>query len=397
MKRRRISDGIWWMGAVDWDRRLFDALIPLPDGTSYNAYLVEGSDATVLIDTTDPSTAEGFEKQLEGVERVDYLVSNHAEQDHSGCIPLVLEKFPSAQLLCTPKAEDMLVDLLGVSKERIRTVEDGEEIGIGGRTLRFLHMPWVHWPETMVTYLVEDRVLFSCDLFGSHLASGSLFVDDYEASYVAARRYFAEIMMPFSRQISKYLDKVKALSPSLIAPSHGPLHKEPFFILDAYDRWVNGPLADKVVLVYVSMHDSTRLMVEYLASELEELGVGIRRYDLTVSDAGNLAMDLIDAATVVIASPTVLGEPHPHAAAAAFLVNMLRPPLKFAGVIGSYGWGGRAVEVLLDTMPLVKSRCELLPTVLCKGLPDEECRRNLAELARTIAEKHREAGIRKEE
>jgi len=157
------------MGAVDWNRRLFDSLIPLPDGTSYNAYLVEGSLATALIDSADPTMSDVLMRQLEDVQRVDFVVANHAEQDHSGTIPRVMDRFPGAKLVTTPKGRDMLVDLLMVPGDRIVAVEDGATISLGDRTLRFVHTPWVHWPETMVTYLEEDRVLFSCDFFGSHL------------------------------------------------------------------------------------------------------------------------------------------------------------------------------------------------------------------------------------
>jgi len=168
MKPRKIVDKIYWMGSVDWDRRLFDTLVPLPDGTSYNAYFIEGSEKTALLDTVDPSMAHELLSQLEGISRLDYVVSQHAEQDHSGTIPQVLEKFPDAKLITNPKAKGMLMDLLQVPEEKFITVEDGERLSLGDKTLKFIYTPWVHWPETMSTYLEEDRILFSCDFFGSH-------------------------------------------------------------------------------------------------------------------------------------------------------------------------------------------------------------------------------------
>ncbi|MHA1305553.1 MAG: MBL fold metallo-hydrolase, partial [Candidatus Heimdallarchaeaceae archaeon] len=158
MKARKIRENIYWMGAIDWDRRLFDSLIPLPDGTSYNAYLIKGSEKTVLIDTVDPTMADTLIFQLKDVPQIDYIVSNHSEQDHSGSIPAVLERYPNATVIATAKAKQMLMDHLHISEERIRIVEDVEEISLGDKTLKFIHTPWVHWPETMVTYLKEENI-----------------------------------------------------------------------------------------------------------------------------------------------------------------------------------------------------------------------------------------------
>jgi len=149
---------------VGWNRRLFDSLIPLPDGTSYNAYLVQGSDKTALMDTVDPAWEGVLMSQLASVDRIDYVISHHTEQDHSGAIPAILEKYGQAVLVCSPKAKSLLVDHLDIAPERIKTVEDGQVLSLGDKTLQFIHTPWVHWPETMVTYLAEDRILFTWDL-----------------------------------------------------------------------------------------------------------------------------------------------------------------------------------------------------------------------------------------
>jgi len=177
MTVRKVSEGIYRVGAVDWDRRLFDSLIPVPDGTSHNSYLVQGSQATALIDTVDPTMAWVLQDHLNqlNVSDVNYIVANHAEQDHSGAIPAMLARFPSAKVVCTPKCADMFVSLLHLHREDLVTVEDGETLSLGDRTLEFLHAPWVHWLETMLTYLREDRILFTCDLFGSHLATSDLY------------------------------------------------------------------------------------------------------------------------------------------------------------------------------------------------------------------------------
>ena len=209
MKPRKIKEGIYWVGAVDWDRRLFDDLIPLPDGTSYNAYLIKGSEKTALIDTVDPTTSHVLLDRLDqlNVERIDYVIANHAEKDHSGTLPQVLERYPAAQVVCTPKCKGMLVDMLLAPEDRILAVDDGATLSLGDRTLEFIHAPWVHWPETMLTYLREDKILFPCDFFGSHLATTDLYVTDEGRVYEAAKRYYAEIMMPFRKIIQKNLKK----------------------------------------------------------------------------------------------------------------------------------------------------------------------------------------------
>jgi len=195
MKRRKIKDRIYWMGSVDWNRRLFDSLIPLPDGTSYNAYFIEGSEKTVLIDTVDPPMVDELLAQLENVPKLDYIVSLHAEQDHSGSIPHVLSRYPDAKLICNPKAKKMLMDLMPIPEKSIVTVNDGETISLGDKTLKFIYTPWVHWPETMVAYLEEDKILFSCDFFGSHIATTDLYVSDEGRIYEAAKRYYSETIL----------------------------------------------------------------------------------------------------------------------------------------------------------------------------------------------------------
>ena len=391
MKARQIKKNVYWVGAIDWDRRLFDALIPLPDGTSYNAYLVQGSQKVALIDTVNPSMTEVLMAYLENVPVVDYVIANHAEQDHSGSIPRVLAKYPDAKVVTTPKGQDMLVALLLISEDRFITVSDGETLSLGDKTLEFIHAPWVHWPETMLTYLREDKILFPCDLFGSHLATTDLYVRDGGQIYEAAKRYYAEIMMPFRATIQKNLEKVKDYAIDIIAPSHGPMHDRPEFILEAYHSWAFDEPKNIVVLPYISMHGSTQRMVEYFVGTLTDKGVTVKQFNLTATDIGKLAMALVDAATMVIGTPTVLVGPHPNVAYAAFLANALRPRLRFVSIIGSYSWGSKAVEQLAGMIPNLKA--EVLDPVIIKGLPRDEDFRALDALAKTIVDKHKEHGF----
>lgn len=390
MSNIKLVEGVHWVGAIDWDRRLFDSLIPLPDGTSYNSYLVKGSEKTALIDTVDPTMTDVLMRHLNelGIKQIDYVIANHAEQDHSGTIPLILGRHPEAKLVCTPRCKDMLIDLLMVPAEKFITVNDKDTISLGNRALEFIHAPWVHWPETMLTYLREDKILFPCDLFGSHLATNEPYVTDEGQGYETAKRYFAEIMMPFRPNIQKHLERLKGYKIDIIAPSHGPMHNKPELILKAYHSWVFDEPKNIVVLPYISMHGSTQKMVEYFVEALTQRGVGVKQFDLTVTDIGKLAMALVDAATVVVGTPTVLAGPHPNVISAVFLANALRPKLRFASIIGSYGWGGKTVEQLQAMLPNLK--VEILEPVLCKGYPREADFKALDKLATTIAQKHKE-------
>jgi flavorubredoxin len=394
MNRLEIKPGIHNIGAIDWDRRLFDSLIPLPDGTSYNCYLVQGNDKTALIDTVDPSMDYVLTDNLDQmhIEKIDYIICHHAEQDHAGMIPMIMELYPEAKVVCTPKCKEMLKDLLHLDESMIITVNDKETLSLGNRTFEFIYCPWVHWPETMVSYLREDKVLFSCDFFGSHLAASALYVEDECQVYESAKRYFGEIMMPFRTNIQKNLDKLMGYQIEVVAPSHGPLYKRPEFILEAYKSWVNDEPKNIVLIPYVSMHGSTKEMVDYLVGALIERGVGVKQFDLTVTEAGKLAIALVDAATLVLATPTVLSGAHPVAATAAFLANALRPNLKFATIIGSYLWASKAVEQITGMIPNLK--VELLEPVYIKGLPKEEDLIALDKLADAIAQKHREHGYK---
>jgi len=288
----------------------------------------------------------------------------------------------------------MLIDLLCIEEDKFITVEDGETLSLGDKTLEFVYTPWVHWPETMGTYLQEDNIFFSCDFFGSHLATSSLFVEDERAVYEAAKRYYAEIMMPFRNQIKKNLERIKGLKIDIIAPSHGPVYDRPGLIIEAYKDWASDKVKNEVVIPYVSMHESTRAMVEHLAEALIEKGVTVKEFNLTETDIGKLAVSLVDAATIVIGSPTVLAGPHPAAAYAAFLVNALRPKTKCISIIGSYGWAGKMVEQLAGLIPNIKA--EILEPVVIKGYPKEQDFMLLEELAEKIVKKHTELGIIKD-
>ena len=393
MVSREIVKGIFWVGALDFDRRLFDALIPLPDGTSYNAYLIRGSEKTALIDTVDPAKEFELVSNLLklSVERIDYVIVNHAEQDHSGSLPMILEFYPDAIVVTNEKCKELLIALLQLPDSRFMVIKDKETLSLGDRTLEFHLTPWTHWPETQITYLKEEQILFSCDLFGFHMASSDLYVTDESACYRSAKKYFAEIMMPFRTSIKGHLERVKTLPLRLIAPSHGPIHKHPQFILDAYADWTSDAVKNEVVIPYISMHGSTEKMVEYLTNALIARGITVKPFNLNVTDIGELALALVDTATIVVATPTVLFGPHPQVVYATYVANLLNPKVRFASVIGSYGWGGKTAETIVKMLDHVK--VEVLEPVMAKGQPDEATLKQLDRLADDILKKHSEITI----
>src|SRR5690606_25416078 len=280
------------------------------------------------------------------IEKVDYIIINHAEQDHSGSLPMASELFPEARIIVSEKCKDLVVSLLEIAPERCLVVKDHDTISLGDRILEFIMAPWVHWPETMLTYLREDKILFSCDLFGSHIATSTLVVHDAAEMYRPAKRYYAEIMMPFRMQIRDHMKKIADLKIEMIAPSHGPLYQPPDPILALYSDWISDTVKNEVVIPYASMHGSTEKMVLHLAGALIDRGIAVKPFDLTKTDLGELAAALVESATIVIGTPTLLFGPHPLVANAAFITNLIRPKAKYATVIGSYGWGGKTVEAV---------------------------------------------------
>lgn len=393
MVPRAIKDDIYWVGFIDWDRRLFDSLIPTPHGTTYNSYLIKGSEKTMLIDTSDFGKENNLLAAIEmtGIDKIDYIVSNHAEQDHSGSLPKILEMYPDAKIITNSKCKELLESFLPIPKEKFIVVNDNEEISLGNKTIQFMIAPWVHWPDTMFSYLKEDKILFSCDFLGSHYATTELFVSDEKEVYLSAKRYYAEIMMPFRTMIKKHLERIEKLNVDIVAPSHGPLYDKPSFIIEAYKDWSGDSVKNQVLIPYVSMHGSTKAMVDYLSESLSNKGIEVKLFNLEIADAGELLMALVDTATIVVGASTMLVGPHPLAYYATYLVNAVRPKARFVSIIGSYGWGGNAVEVLKGLIPNLK--VELIEPVYIKGYPKESDFKALENLAEQIYNKHAQLGL----
>jgi len=381
-----LASNVYYVGVKDRDRRLFDSLIPLPQGTTYNAYLIK-DEKTALIDTVNP----GFEHELEQrinqihkIDELDYIVMNHAEPDHAGAIPFIIEKNQEAKLIATKRGAEAAKVYFKVPEERIQTVSDGDKINLGSKTLRFIEAPMLHWPETMFTYLEEDKILFPCDFLGLHTAYG--FYDDQVPEMIPyAQRYFGEIMMPYKAMGKRAIEKIKGIDIKMIAPSHGPIHRNPMPILEAYEKWTNGETLNKVIVVYATMWKSTEKMIQQLVASLEEEGVITTVYNLATADIGDIAKDLVDSKGIVLGTPTVLGSMHPLAVYAAHLVKVLKPPAKYGVVLTSYGWGKGALSHASEV--LGPTGIEVVGALEVNGPPNKDDYAEIRKIGKNLAQK----------
>lgn len=395
MAFQEIKNNIYYCGLNDLNREYFDELVPLEHGTTYNSYLIKASEKTVLVDTMYPPKADEYIKDLENnnVTKVDYIVANHGEQDHTGALPKLLEKFPDAIILTNPKCKEITQEMLHIADERYQIVADGEEISLGDKTLKFIYAPWVHWPDTMFTYAKEDNLLFTCDFLGAHFPSDDILAIESEELTRNAKRYYAEIMMPFRSFCQKYIKLIREMKPEIVCPSHGPVYKNPESILESYEDWTSDNVQNVVLLPYVSMYKSVEEMINYTVEKLEAKGIHAKPFNVVGADLGFLAMELVDAATVVFGSSMVLAGPHPQAVNAAYLANILRPKTKFISIIGSYGWGGNLVGKLTEMLNCFKA--EMIEPVIVKGKSRTEDFELLDKLVDEIYEKHKSLGLLK--
>ena len=394
MKFQEIKNNIYYCGLNDCDRKVFDELIPLEHGTSYNSYLVKGSEKTAIIDTMYPPFTDEYIKNLEenGVDKVDYIIENHGEQDHSGSIPALLKKYPDAQVVTNSKVAENIKSMLCVPDDKIKIISNNEELSLGDKTLQFIIAPGVHWPDTMFTYMKEDNVLSTCDFLGAHYTFDNIFAEPSKELEISAKRYYAEIMMPFRVMCKKYTQMIREMNVDYILSSHGPVYKNPSVILDLYSDWTSDTPKNLVVLPYVSMYESTKSMIDYLAEKLETMGIKTYKHDIVDDDLGDLAMNLVDAATIVLGTSMVLAGPHPASVNLAYIASVLKPKAKFGALVGSYGWGGKLFELIAQLLAPLKLDIVAEPLQV-KGKPKTEDFAKLDEIANAIIEKHKSLSL----
>ena len=393
MLYKKIKENILYAGMNDESRLIFDELIPLDKGTSYNSYIVKGSEKIAVIDTMYPKFTKEYIDSFDenGITKVDYIIANHGEQDHSGSIPAMLNKFPEAKVITNAVCAKNIQEMLLVPAEKIQIIKNDDEISLGDKTLKFIIAPGVHWPDTMFTYIKEDNVIFTCDFLGAHYIFDDVFAIPSKELEKSAKKYFAEIMMPFSFVCRKYTKLIKDMKADMVLPSHGPIHKEPDYILNLYEDWAGEKGKNLVLLPYVSMYNSTEEMIDYIANKLEEKGIPSIKYDMVTGNLGDLAIALVDGTTIILGTSMVLANAHPAAFNTIYLASLLRPKAKIASFVGSYGWGGDLFGKMSELLAPLK--LDIIEPVLVKGKAKAEDYIKLDKMVNEIYEKHKIMGL----
>lgn len=382
-----IRPRVYSVGARHPQLKMFDELFPTRNGTTYNAYLVRGERKTALIDTVKaPFSADLLQRLKElGVETLDFVVVNHTEPDHSGALGDVLDRYPEATVVCTRPGDNFLRQIFN-RPLRTQIIADGEEIDLGGRTLRFLLAPNLHWPDTMFTWLPEERLLFSCDAFGAHFCGDGLYNDEVADFSGEFAFYFDSIMRPFKDKIREAVAKVENLPIDMICPSHGPLlRKDPLAVVAAYKRWSQPPAnGKKVLLLTLSPHGNTRDMAAFVRRGLEKHGLEVAERAIVDLPANELRDLLEETDALVVATPTINRDAPPPVWQALALLSSVTPRGKIGAVFGSYGWSGEAVKLVEDRLSGLKYKLAA-PGLLFRFKPTEEDHQACHEFGEKIA------------
>jgi flavorubredoxin len=344
-----LKDGIYWVGAIDWNIRNFHGYLT-HKGTSYNAYLIVDENIALVDTVKDKFFPEMLERIKEIIDprKIDYLVSNHTEPDHSGSITKMLEIAQNAELIASNFGVKNLRRYYGEGLKITSIVEKPSQ-SLGKRNLAFVPVPMVHWPDSMVTYIPEDRILLSNDAFGQHLASAGRFDDEVDQAVLMheAATYYANIVMHLSASISRAFKAIESIDVDVIAPSHGIIWRSnPSKILEAYQKWVRGDTTSKVVLVYDSMWDSTHMVAKALVEGLIEGGVEVKVHRLDSSHISDAIADVLESKVILVGSPTLNNGVFPSVSSFLTYLKGLKPRFKMGAFFGSYGWGGGAQRVV---------------------------------------------------
>lgn len=368
-----LAKGVYWVGAIDWNLRVCGSY-NTPRGTTYNAYLVVDK-KTALVDTVK----HGFEdemlmriKEIVDPGKIDYVICNHAELDHAGAMPKVMEVAKKAKVYATKAGKDGLYEHYGTHWDA-EVVKTGDELSLGRKTLMFISAAMLHWPDNMFTYLKEDRILMPNDAFGGHIATHHRFEDEVgPAAMEEATKYFAVIVSLYSSIVQKKLKEIKGMGIpiDMIAPAHGVIWRDPGKILEAYDRWSRGKAGRKATVVFDTMWRSTESMAREITRGIASEGVECRLFNLRTSDWSEIIKEIIESRVIVVGSPTLNMGMYPSVGGFLTFLKGIRPPNKKAAAFGSYGWGKGAVRDI--NKALEEMKFELLPSLEIKYIPDED-------------------------
>lgn len=394
MKAVEIVKDVYWVGAIDYDVRNFHGYsYTTHNGTTYNAYLVVGNDKTALVDAVyGPFSDEMFSRieQVMDPSEIDYMISNHTEMDHSGAVPDVLKRMKRMKLICTERAVEELEKHYPNGWE-IQTVKTGDEIDLGGKTLRFYEAPMLHWPESMFTYYVEEEVLMPNDAFGQHYATERRFADEVnqETLWKEAEKYYANILWPLSRMVQKKIEEVVKLGLpiKIIAPSHGLIWREnPLDIVMRYLDWAKGERTkDKVLVVWDTMWQSTTKLARAIAEGIDSEGLTPLLRLIPHSDRSDIMAELLEAKGIVVGSSTLHNDILPTVAPVLSDFEVLKPVGKKAAAFGSYGWAGGSVKRIQESMERGKMDIIMEPFTV-KWVPSHDEIRDAYEFGRQFAQ-----------
>ncbi|TFH10704.1 MAG: FprA family A-type flavoprotein [Candidatus Thorarchaeota archaeon] len=390
---REITKGIYYIGVDDHHTELFENLWSLPFGVSYNSYLIVDEKIALIETVKGPWSEEWLNniRELVDPSQIDYIILNHMEPDHTSSLPDIAALAPNATLMYTPKAAPMQKSFYDVPlKEKL--VEDLEELNLGSKTLKFVHAPFLHWPETVMTYVVEDEVVFSCDAFGSFGAlNGNHFDDETDLRLIEkeSRRYVSAIITSYFKFVQRALERVKELGIGIkvIAPSHGPIYrKDPMWIVNKYDEWTRPELEKYCTIVYGTMYGYTHRLAINLKKELLHLGVEVKLHNVSYSDMSHIITDSVRASVLVVGTPTYDAYPYPKVWSFVNEVQGKRFPVNTVALFGTYGWGGGGVKKLQQMFTDMKKEI-LEPIIRVKARASEEENQQIKELAKTIADR----------
>ncbi|MCW4000519.1 MAG: flavodoxin domain-containing protein [Candidatus Bathyarchaeota archaeon] len=377
MVKVTLKEGVSWVGVVDWDIRDFHGYVT-NRGTTYNAYLIE-DDKTVLVDTVKyPFASELVSKIKEHtpLEKIDYIIVNHVEMDHSSSLPVIAKLAPNAKILSTQRGKEEIIKHFGSEFVRIETVKSGDELKLGRKTLRFVEAPMLHWPDSMFTYLVEDKVLLCNDAFGQHLATSERFDDQVDEHVLMeeATTYYANILMPLGSLVTRKIHEVVAMKIpiDIIAPSHGVIwRKDPMKIINAYLQWSSGAAKNKAVIVYDTMWHSTDKMARSIAEGIASEGVDVKMVKLRSCPNSEGVTEILEAKAVLVGSPTLNNGMFPTVGGFLTYITGLKPKGKIWSFFGSFGWGGGAVKDMVKMAKEVGFEVAE-PSLELKWVPSEE-------------------------
>jgi len=390
---REIAGGVYFVGVDDHRTQLFENLWALPHGVSYNSYLIV-DDKIALVDAVKESWADEWLENIREIvdpSRIDYIILNHMELDHTGALPHIARIARNATLIYTPRASPMQKAFFDVSLKE-KTVKDLDEISLGNKTLKFVHAQFLHWPETMMTYVVEDQVLFSCDAFGSYGAlNGKIFDDESDMQKIEkeSKRYLSSIITSYLMFVRRGVEKVRKLGIAIkiVAPSHGPVYRnDPMWIISRYYEWSSPQFEKHVAIVYGTMYGYTHSLAVTLKDELVAKGIEVRMHDVSQSEMSNIVTDTIRASVIALGTPTYDAYPFPRMQAFVNEMEGKRFPRRPLALFGTFGWGGGGIEKLQKQ--LANMGFEILePVTRVHARPSQQQKHDLVRLTDAIARK----------